>query len=82
MTQLLTVEDALDLELDALLSVKDLRRHVPVSHTQISRMVAAGQFPPPIYLGARPFWPRNRFQRWLEYIVKGCTAEEAVRLIS
>ncbi len=78
----MTEDDIIDLELDALLSMKDLRSYLPVSHTQINRMVAAGQIPPPLYIGIRPFWIRNRILRWLGHLAKGCTAQEAVRLIS
>jgi predicted DNA-binding transcriptional regulator AlpA len=56
------------------LTIDDLAAELKTDHVTVSRLVAEGAVPVPVYIGGLVRWPRVEIKRWVS---EGCPREEA-----
>jgi len=54
-----------------LMPMSEVLEHIPVHRTTIINMVERGEFPPPVFIGRRRFWPAAVVASWLDRKIKG-----------
>jgi predicted DNA-binding transcriptional regulator AlpA len=52
-------------QVDRLVRIAEVEQIVGSERTTISRMVKAGRFPCPIYVGTRRLWTMSSLQAWI-----------------
>ena len=55
-----------------LLTVEQVAALVQLPRSTLYRLVAAGQFPPPVKLGRATRWHRPTLERWLDQQARRC----------
>ncbi|WP_338245269.1 helix-turn-helix transcriptional regulator [Aurantiacibacter hainanensis] len=51
---------------DTLIPLEAVEQQIHVKRTKIYRMIAAGEFPKPVKIGAASRWPQSEVQAWTE----------------
>lgn len=49
-----------------LLPATEVLKRVPVSQSTFQRWIKSGQFPAPVQMARRNFWPRREVEAWIE----------------